>query len=992
MTLPLNSRLSALYNTNGTQKDFSFGFRVFFDPDNGGYGLEVRRQTPDGYEVIPKSDYLVLPVEDNSAGVVRFSVAPSAGQQIYIAGKTPTIQQLVLTNFGRYSAESIETQFDFITAIIQEWLSALGEETRQRIAADEILTQYVVNRIDDFVQQINQNWDDKSQEIEDYISKIMPSFTQTLREEIEAYAVAGMQDAIDQTLAESKAEIDDAVARANAAALAAAITGKVYDTPEAGVNPVTGVQNGEYYNVRSSSDDSYIDEYQNIGGSAVATGKSYPSGSYVKTIADYTALPFKQGKGYALYERVQLDNGDVVRSSIENNLNNPNENMTGWELVDGSSQIIDLSGLSLADGTDISAMINNELQKSAERPIRLILPCGNFDLSASIQSPPTSKGVILDLNGSVLKPRSSYSNPDNYLISLYSTTDYPVAVINGTIDGINRPQNLFEVTDINALLSDATNGIFLRGINVSLKNLSIKNLYGQTTKYFARNATTEDVFIDNCGGHWYANDAYDMFGDAFYIGTGFNSTGEIFVSFKNVRAFGKYSTQYPENHQTGSPLNRTMYSRIGLTIEKFGGSFNNTVYVKFDNCDFRNFERGIHQEIEGITTYLTMLNTRFDYAVLFGAYLTDTLNSYAHNCNFNNLDSDWLTSRGVVRAYDGESIAVLENCTVSEMGVTTRGNLFGMAGTLSATNTTFNNVQYNWGENLQLKLNNCTVNVSKHASDSFLTYGGFANLKDVTVNYVGTDVDTVKTYENWSNLSMSNVTLENITPPKHIVNLSTGMQNNSLIVPDGNTQNWKGWKFNVRTKSGNILHRSSIFWGIPESTVNKQDYLGFSLPKPTTGNLNILTQKLKDYISKRGLSVIIARGFDSGSLYALESISGDRGVFANGYSVAIVAADPENVDKVRIVQPFTHIGNAEAYNLTFDTGFNVTAYGSYTTHVLICAIPYSDLETLPALPNRILNSIAMGKGVSVTNATGTDNTAVTLNSLLVSLRNAGVIQ
>lgn len=277
MTLPLNSRLSALYDTNGTQKDFSFGFRVFFDPDNGGYGLEVRRQTADGYEVIPKSDYLVLPVEDNSAGVVRFSVAPSAGQQIYIAGKTPTIQQLVLTNFGRYSAESIETQFDFITAIIQEWLSALGEETRQRIAADEILTQYVVNRIDDFVQQVNQNWDDKSQEIEDYIATIMPSFTQTLRDEIEAFAVAGMQDAIDQTLAESKAEIDDAVARANAAALSAAITGKVYDTPEAGVDPVTGVQNGEYYNVRSPNDESYVDEYQNIGGVPTPSGKSYPS-------------------------------------------------------------------------------------------------------------------------------------------------------------------------------------------------------------------------------------------------------------------------------------------------------------------------------------------------------------------------------------------------------------------------------------------------------------------------------------------------------------------------------------------------------------------------------------------------------------------------------------------------------------------------------------------------------------------------------------------
>lgn len=345
MTLPLNSRLSALYDTNGTQKDFSFGFRVFFDPDNGGYGLEVRRQTADGYEVIPKSDYLVLPVEDNSAGVVRFSVAPSAGQQIYIAGKTPTIQQLVLTNFGRYSAESIETQFDFITAIIQEWLSALGEETRQRMAADEILTQYVVNRINDFVQQINQNWDDKSQEIEDYIATIMPSFTQTLRDEIEAYAVAGMQDAIDTTLAGAKSEIDDAVARATAAATAAAISGKVYDTPEAGVDPVTGVQNGAYYNVRSPYDDSFIIEYQNIGGVPTPSGKSYPSSEVVQKIANYTALPFVDGKTYRLNERIVLANGDIVKSTVANNIVNPNIDMTGWISIGNHGEVESIADL-----------------------------------------------------------------------------------------------------------------------------------------------------------------------------------------------------------------------------------------------------------------------------------------------------------------------------------------------------------------------------------------------------------------------------------------------------------------------------------------------------------------------------------------------------------------------------------------------------------------------------------------------------------------------
>ena len=67
------------------------------------------------------------------------------------------------------------------------------------------------------------------------------------------------------------------VAQAEAAATAATISAGVFETPEAGVDPVTGVEEGEYFNVRSPSSDSYIDEYQNAGGSAIATGKSYLS-------------------------------------------------------------------------------------------------------------------------------------------------------------------------------------------------------------------------------------------------------------------------------------------------------------------------------------------------------------------------------------------------------------------------------------------------------------------------------------------------------------------------------------------------------------------------------------------------------------------------------------------------------------------------------------------------------------------------------------------
>ena len=77
---------------------------------------------------------------------------------------------------------------------------------------------------------------------------------------------------------------------AEAAATAANIAGKVYAAPEDGVDPATGVPDGAYFNVRSSSDESYVDEYQNVGGSAVATGKSYPSAAVVQNLASKADL------------------------------------------------------------------------------------------------------------------------------------------------------------------------------------------------------------------------------------------------------------------------------------------------------------------------------------------------------------------------------------------------------------------------------------------------------------------------------------------------------------------------------------------------------------------------------------------------------------------------------------------------------------------------------------------------------------------------------
>lgn len=135
------------------------------------------------------------------------------------------------------------------------------------------------------------------------------------------HAVSASEDAL-------KAQ-EDAL-KAQNAAKNAVFAGVVFPTAAEGVDPVLGVQNGAYFNVRSPLSEHYIDEYQNVNGVAVATGKSYPTSDYVQDISEYIALPFVLETVYKLNQRVFLTNGYIVKSTVDGNTNNPNVDMTGW--------------------------------------------------------------------------------------------------------------------------------------------------------------------------------------------------------------------------------------------------------------------------------------------------------------------------------------------------------------------------------------------------------------------------------------------------------------------------------------------------------------------------------------------------------------------------------------------------------------------------------------------------------------------------------------
>ena len=60
----------------------------------------------------------------------------------------------------------------------------------------------------------------------------------------------------------------------------------------------------------------------------------------------YDANLAGQVGGYPLHARLQLDNGDIVQSTIPNNTNDPNNNMSGWKLDQGFRVVESVSDLS----------------------------------------------------------------------------------------------------------------------------------------------------------------------------------------------------------------------------------------------------------------------------------------------------------------------------------------------------------------------------------------------------------------------------------------------------------------------------------------------------------------------------------------------------------------------------------------------------------------------------------------------------------------------
>lgn len=83
---------------------------------------------------------------------------------------------------------------------------------------------------------------------------------------------------------------------------------------------------------------------------------------------------YEKPLGYSIDDRVMLDNGDIVKSTVSNNTANPNTDMSGWVNVNAASQILDESGLSQQEINNNSFVFTNNITTLKETPILSVMP------------------------------------------------------------------------------------------------------------------------------------------------------------------------------------------------------------------------------------------------------------------------------------------------------------------------------------------------------------------------------------------------------------------------------------------------------------------------------------------------------------------------------------------------------------------------------------------------------------------------------------------
>lgn len=132
-------------------------------------------------------------------------------------------------------------------------------------------------------------------------------------------------------------------------------------------------------------------------------------------LKQYAALPYESKTGgYALNERVQIATGDIVRSTIASNVNNPNVDMTGWKFNDNTVE-------SIADLLAIQNPKDGQVTYAKSYLAGLNKGGDFFEYKSSRQLENDGGNII---NGWERKVSQTYLNLENYGATGVGSDDY----------------------------------------------------------------------------------------------------------------------------------------------------------------------------------------------------------------------------------------------------------------------------------------------------------------------------------------------------------------------------------------------------------------------------------------------------------------------------------------------------------------------------------------------------------------------------------------
>lgn len=234
-------------------------------------GIAVKVDLGTEFETMDESLYQVRINQDNLGGYVVFNTAPSNQTSFYIAGETPVDQALDITNYDNFYPDSIEKSLDKLTAILQEWSHLLGFEEQARKLS-------------------NIKYDESAQLRENQIK-------------------AELQDSINFIEQNTNAMLQEAVANGAVSALAITTVNTVAD-----LNVLSKWEGRTVY-------------VKNLGNFIYNANIWEPTNTNI----NYWS---KKSAGFLKNERVMLSDGRILKNTIDNNKNNPYQNMTGWDVID----------------------------------------------------------------------------------------------------------------------------------------------------------------------------------------------------------------------------------------------------------------------------------------------------------------------------------------------------------------------------------------------------------------------------------------------------------------------------------------------------------------------------------------------------------------------------------------------------------------------------------------------------------------------------------